>query len=99
MTTLSAPSGSMPPVEILAASSDPMEKAGDSPMGTAPLIVRYAGFASEAPKVSGRTDRISVHGGSRKIRKIDIRIDTHGENPSGGFIEGYVLGFDPGKVR
>jgi len=57
-------------------------------MGTAPLMVRYAGFASEA-----------VHGGSHKIRKIDIRIDAYGENPSEGFIEGYVLGFDPGKGR
>ena len=52
ITTASAPSGTMPPVRMRAASPRPTENSGAAPIGTWPTISRYAGIASLAPKES-----------------------------------------------
>ena len=52
MTTLSAPLGSMPPVEIFTALPGSRIKSGTSPIKIVPAISSQAGFDSEAPKVA-----------------------------------------------
>jgi len=51
MTTLSAPFGSIPPVEILTAFPDSRIKSGMSPIRMVPAISSMAGFDSDAPNV------------------------------------------------
>ncbi len=52
MTTASAPSGSMPPVWISAASPGASFSPAGCPMATSPASLRYAGRPSVAPWVS-----------------------------------------------